>query len=159
MLSCFNLVRLFATLWTAACQTPLSMEFSMKKYWSGLSSLFLEDLPNPGIEPTSPASPALAGRFFTTSATWEAPCQLVGLFNSIASHAMMYFHCRPFNFSSVIKCSCSRHYYPMCCSPERCKPHEAYTLRKEKDQLICITCVLQVRAVCLDAQWRNRSLR
>ena len=74
MLSCFNLVRLFATLWTAACQTPLSMEFSMKKYWSGLSSLFLEDLPNPGIEPTSPASPALAGRFFTTSATWEAPC-------------------------------------------------------------------------------------
>ena len=30
------------------------------------------DLPDPGIEPTSFASPALAGRFFTTSATWEA---------------------------------------------------------------------------------------
>ena len=67
-------VQLFVIPLIAACQTPLSMEFSMKKYWSGLSSLFLEDLPNPGIEPTSPASPALAGRFFTTSATWEAPC-------------------------------------------------------------------------------------
>ena len=32
------------------------------------------DLPNQGIEPLSLASPALAGRFFTTSATWEAPC-------------------------------------------------------------------------------------
>ena len=31
------------------------------------------DLPNPGIEPTSLTSPALAGRFFTTSTTWEAP--------------------------------------------------------------------------------------
>jgi len=31
------------------------------------------DLPNPGIEPVSLASPALAGRFFTTNATWEPP--------------------------------------------------------------------------------------
>ena len=31
------------------------------------------DLPDPGIEPESLMSPALAGRFFTTSATWEAP--------------------------------------------------------------------------------------
>ena len=31
------------------------------------------DLPDPGIKPMSPMSPALAGRFFTTSATWEAP--------------------------------------------------------------------------------------
>ena len=32
------------------------------------------DLPNPGIEPTSFASPALAGRFSATRATWETPC-------------------------------------------------------------------------------------
>ena len=32
-----------------------------------------EDLPDPGIEPVSLTSPALAGRFFTTSTTWEAP--------------------------------------------------------------------------------------
>ena len=34
------------------------------------------DLPNPGIEPTSPSSPALAGGFLTTSATWEAPIMM-----------------------------------------------------------------------------------
>ena len=50
----------------------LSMEFSRQKYWSGLPFLSLEDLPNPGIKPASLKSPALAGRFFTTSATWEA---------------------------------------------------------------------------------------
>ena len=33
------------------------------------------DLPNPGIEPASLMSPALAGRFFDTSTTWEAPLQ------------------------------------------------------------------------------------
>ena len=46
------------------------MGFSRQEYWSGLLCLSPGDLPNPGIEP---ASLALAGRFFTTSATWEAP--------------------------------------------------------------------------------------
>ena len=55
-----------------AHQTPLSMEFSKQEYWSGLPFPVLGDLPNPGIKPTSLVSPALAGRFFTTSATWEA---------------------------------------------------------------------------------------
>ena len=41
------------------------------KYWSGLPRPLPGDLPNPGIEPVSLVSPALAGRFFTTSATWE----------------------------------------------------------------------------------------
>ena len=41
--------------WTVACQTPLSMEFSKQEYWSGLPFLSPGDLPNPGIEPTSPA--------------------------------------------------------------------------------------------------------
>ena len=45
-----------------AHQAPLSMEFSRQKYWSGLSFPPPGDLPDPGIEP---ASPALAGRFFT----------------------------------------------------------------------------------------------
>ena len=56
-------VQLFATLWTAACQVPLSMEFPRQEYWSRLPFPPPEDLPDPGIEPTSPA---LAGRFFTT---------------------------------------------------------------------------------------------
>ena len=65
-------VRLFATPWTVAHQAPLSMGFSRQEYWSGLPCPPLGALPHPGIEPTSLVSPALAGRFFTTSATWEA---------------------------------------------------------------------------------------
>ena len=70
MLSCFSPVRLFVTPWTVARQAPLSMGFSGQEYWSGLPFPSPGDLPNPGIEPRSPA---LAGRFFTTSPTWEAP--------------------------------------------------------------------------------------
>ena len=44
--------------------------FSWQEYWSGLLFSTLGDLPNPGIELMFPASPALAGGFFTT---WEAP--------------------------------------------------------------------------------------
>ena len=72
MLSYFSRVRLFATLWTVACQAPLSMGFSRQKYRSGLPCPPPGDLPNPGVEPESLTSPALAGGFFTTSATWEA---------------------------------------------------------------------------------------
>ena len=39
------------TLWTVACQAPLSMGFSRQEYWSGLPFPFQGDLPNPGIEP------------------------------------------------------------------------------------------------------------
>ena len=52
-----------ASPWTAALQVPLSMEFSREEYWIGLPFLTPGDLPEPGIEPTSPA---LAGKFFTT---------------------------------------------------------------------------------------------
>ena len=52
-----------ATAWTIALQTPLSMEFPRQEYWSGLPFPPPEDLPDPGMEPTSLASPALAGRF------------------------------------------------------------------------------------------------
>ena len=65
-------VRHFATLWTVAHQAPLSMGFSRQEYWNGLPCPPPVDLPNPGIEPESLLSPALAGGFFTTSATWEA---------------------------------------------------------------------------------------
>ena len=57
------------TSWTVACQTPLSMGFSRQECWSGLSCPPPRDLPNTGIEPMSLMSPALAGRFFTTSST------------------------------------------------------------------------------------------
>ena len=70
-------VQLFATLWTVARQAPLSMGFSRQEHWSGLPCPPPEDLPSPGIKPTSFTSPVFAGRFFTSGATWEAqnvPC-------------------------------------------------------------------------------------
>ena len=53
MLSC---VLLFATLWTAAHQAPLSMEFSRQVYWRGLPFPSPGDLPTPGMEPVFPGS-------------------------------------------------------------------------------------------------------
>ena len=47
-------VQLFATPWTVAHQTPPSMGFSRQEYWSGLPFLSPGDLPDPGIEPSSP---------------------------------------------------------------------------------------------------------
>ena len=49
--------------WTVAHQAPLSMGFSRQEYWNGLPFPSQGYLPNPGMEPVSPA---LAGGFFTT---------------------------------------------------------------------------------------------
>ena len=57
----------FATPWTVVRQAPLSMGFSRQEYWSGLPFPTPGDLPDPGIEPASLVSPALAGGFFTTA--------------------------------------------------------------------------------------------
>ena len=57
-------VGLFGTLWTVACQAPLSMGFPRKEYWSRLPFPPPGDLPNPGIKPMSLASPALPDGFF-----------------------------------------------------------------------------------------------
>ena len=47
------------------------MGFSRQEYWNGLPFPTPGDLPDPGIEPATLVSPALAGKFFTTSTTWE----------------------------------------------------------------------------------------
>ena len=62
--------------WTVAHQDPLSMGVSRPEHWSGLPLPSPGGLPDPGIEPTSFMSPALACRFFTASATWAAPSLL-----------------------------------------------------------------------------------
>ena len=72
VLSHISCVWLFASPWTIACQAPLPLEFFRQVYWSGLPCPAPRYIPHPGIEPVSLTSPALAGRFFTTSATWEA---------------------------------------------------------------------------------------
>ena len=63
VLSHFSHVRLFETLWSIAHEAPLSMGFPRQEFWSGLPFPSPGDLPNPGVEPVSPA---LAGGFFTT---------------------------------------------------------------------------------------------
>ena len=70
-------VSLSVTQWIVACQAPLSMEFSRQEYWSGLPCPPPGDFPNPRIKPVSLMSPALAGRFFTTSTFWEALIECV----------------------------------------------------------------------------------
>ena len=76
VLSHFSHVWPFVASWTITCQAPLSLGFSRRECWSGLPFPPPGDLPNPRIEPASFMSPALAGKFFTTSTTWEAPCSL-----------------------------------------------------------------------------------
>ena len=71
MLSRFSRSQLCETLWTVAHQSPLSMGFSKQEYWSGFPCPPPGDLLKPGIEPMCLTSPALAGRIFTTSTTWE----------------------------------------------------------------------------------------
>ena len=68
----FSHVQLFVTSGTIARQAPLSMGFSRQEYRTGSPYPPPGDRPNPGIKPVSLMSPALAGGFFTTSATWEA---------------------------------------------------------------------------------------
>ena len=91
-------VWLFATPWTAAHKTPLSMEFPRQEYWNVLPFPPLGDLPNPGSKPKSPASPVLAGRFFTTAPpgkpNWEQ-----GPFQSI-NHLIIF---KRLNANTVVK--------------------------------------------------------
>ena len=93
----------FVNPWTVASQAPLSLGFPRQEYWSGLPFLSPGDLPDSGLEPTSPA---LAGGFFTTSATWKA-CE-------VPKTLEMFF------FSTVA----SRHIPPRLClgQPGHCSP-------------------------------------
>ena len=94
MSSC-SCVRLSVTPWTVALQVPLSMGFPRQEYWSGLLCPSPVGLPDPGIEPLSLMTPALADRFFTTSATWE------NLMNSYSSLSMENEQISFLNFSST----------------------------------------------------------
>ena len=102
----------FVTPWTVAHQTPLSMGFSRQEYWSGVLFPSPGDLPNPGIKPASLLFPALAGRFFTTRATWEAhEGNRRGWFSHRFSGLMVCFHsvllgslCQNFTFK-ITDCS------------------------------------------------------
>ena len=66
-----------ATPRTAARQAPPSVGVSRQEHWSGWPCPPPGDLPDPGMEPVSLTSPVLAGGFFTTSATREAPLNMI----------------------------------------------------------------------------------
>ena len=71
---CVKLLQSCPNLWDpmdCSLQAPLSMGFSRQEYWSGFPFPPPGDLPDLGTEPTSLTSPALAGRFFTISSTWN----------------------------------------------------------------------------------------
>ena len=67
----------FATLWTVACQALPSIGFSRQEYWSSCQALFQGIFQTQGLNLCFLRLPALAGEFFTTSATWEAHIYLV----------------------------------------------------------------------------------
>ena len=60
--------------WTVVHQAPLPMEFSRQEYWSGVVFPTPGGLPDLGVKPVSLASPALAGRFFTTVPPGKPRC-------------------------------------------------------------------------------------
>ena len=66
-------VRLLANWWTASHHAPLSMGFSQQEYWIGLPCPPPGDLPHPGIKPSSPVAPALAGRVFRAEPPGKPP--------------------------------------------------------------------------------------
>ena len=103
-------VWLFVTPWTVACHDPLSMEFSRQGYWSELPCPSPGELPDPGIEPVSLMSRALAGGFFITSITWEALTKILFVFLKLISLSVWITMLRIFasTFQShtlSIKCS------------------------------------------------------
>ena len=85
-----------ATQWTLVWQAPLSVGFSRQEYWSGLPFPSPEDLPNPGIEPPSLVSPALAGEVFTA----------VPLGNPVHVFSIRFFSLRSYyKILSVVPCA------------------------------------------------------
>ena len=83
--------------WTVPHQVPLSMGFPRQAYWSGLPFPPPVDIPNPGMESTSPVSPALAGRFFATEPPGKPLQQLfqsvVSLFYTERQRCGSFWHC------------------------------------------------------------------
>ena len=80
------------------------MGFSWQGYWSGLPCPPPGDLPYPCIKPVFPKSPALAGRLFTTIATWEVPTALWLLSKILVLNPSSVIHkkCDCWSFTNVL---------------------------------------------------------
>ena len=93
MMCVLSRVQLFTTPWTVVCAAPLSMGFFRQEYWSGLSFPPPGDLPNPGIEPTSPVSPALQADSLPAEPS-ESWVRVIALFYSFSGSCHLAPHCR-----------------------------------------------------------------
>ena len=89
-LSCFSCVQLFCDSMDCSLLGSSVHGILQARYWSGLLCSSPGDLPDPGMEPTSLLSPALAGRFFTTRATREAPQIIILGSNQDSKDSSMY---------------------------------------------------------------------
>ena len=83
-------------------QAPVSTRLYRQEYWSRLLCPPPRDLPAPGMEPVSLTSSALAGRFFTSSATWEALLSTILLhgYTTVYLPIDKYFGC--FQFGAIV---------------------------------------------------------
>ena len=93
MPSHFSHVQLFVTLWTIACQAPLSTGFNRQEYWSGLTCPSPEDLPDQGIEPASLVSPTLQADSLSTGLQFPSNSQIVSkVTEPFCNHGNMIIH-------------------------------------------------------------------
>ena len=76
----------FVMSWTSACQAPLSMGFSRQEYWSGLPIPSPGDLPDPGIESSSPVSPALQVDSLSLSYLGSMIFGRLGVFSAVSTY-------------------------------------------------------------------------
>ena len=77
----------FVTPWTVACKASLSMGFRRQESWSGLPFPSSGDLPDPEIEP---ASPALAGRFFSIEPPVKSQFMMGIVKNAVIEKSRMF---------------------------------------------------------------------
>ena len=120
VLNHFSHVWLYVIPWTIASQAPLSMGSSRQEYWSGQPFPSPGDPPDPGIEPMSLISPALASGFFTASATREAYlCVCVCIHNwiTLLSHLRLT-HCKStiIQFLKILSLKKYKKFLPQCYS-------------------------------------------
>ena len=111
-------VRLFETLWTVACQTPLSMGISRQEYWSGLPFPSPGDHPNPGIEPGSPAlwadSRVPLSMENALSFRSQHICHLLQLTQITLNYYLNYYLKIPIIVLVMCVCVCAQSCLPLC---------------------------------------------
>ena len=91
MLSCFSPVQLFVTLWSIACQAPLSMGFSRQEYWSGIAMPSSGGSSRPRDGTRVSYVSCIGKRVLYHHATWEASSQTYWIRNSLVQPGSLAF--------------------------------------------------------------------